>query len=135
MVWSATLIEKDDLQNAIRHSKESLQIGQEISSPEVCVESGYALAKALLLAENFKEAFLVAQEAGKYDRANYIVNISTLHGIIALRQGDASAAQQAFVRAIAQADEILAKTPEYYDALDAKGLATCGLALCADDGP
>lgn len=32
-----------------------------------------------------------------------------------------------------QADEILAKTPDYYSALDAKGLAICGLALCRDD--
>jgi len=29
-----------------------------------------------------------------------------------------------------QADEILAKTPEYYDALDAKGLSICGLTIC-----
>ena len=35
----------------------------------------------------------------------------------------------AFTRAISQADEILAKTPEYYSALDAKGLALCGLAI------
>ncbi len=42
----------------------------------------------------------------------------------------------AFVRAIGQADEILSKTAEFYSALDAKGLAICGLlALCArDDG-
>ncbi|MBA4379980.1 MAG: hypothetical protein C0393_04730 [Anaerolinea sp.] len=49
-----------------------------------------------------------------------------------LRQGDGNAARQAFTRAIAQADEILAKTPDYYEALDAKGLASCGLALTKD---
>jgi hypothetical protein len=57
---------------------------------------------------------------------------STLHGIIALRQGNKAIGCQAFPRAIAQTDEILAKTPEYYDALDAKGLALCGLAICND---
>jgi hypothetical protein len=58
-------------------------------------------------------------------------NASALHGIIALRQGDASAARGAFVRAIGQADEILSKTAEYYEALDAKGLSICGLTLCS----
>jgi tetratricopeptide (TPR) repeat protein len=61
-------------------------------------------------------------------------NATALCGIIALRQGERATAQEAFTRAIAQADEILAKTPDYYDALDAKGLAVCGLALCTDDG-
>ena len=53
-----------------------------------------------------------------------------MYGIIALRQGDEVAARGAFVRAIGQADEILSKTAEYYSALDAKGLAICGLILC-----
>jgi tetratricopeptide (TPR) repeat protein len=57
-------------------------------------------------------------------------NVSALHGIITLRQGEKETAQEAFTKSIAQADEILAKTPDYYDALDAKGLALCGLALC-----
>ena len=34
------------------------------------------------------------------------------------------------MKSIAQADEILAKTPDYYEALDAKGLALSGLAIC-----
>lgn len=53
-----------------------------------------------------------------------------LYGIIILRQGDTNAAYQALTRAITQANDILTKTPEYYDALDAKGLALCGLVLC-----
>jgi len=59
--------------------------------------------------------------------------------IIALRQGERETAQEAFTKSIAQADEILAKTPDYYSALDAKGLSICGLAICdlrlkSDDG-
>lgn len=42
------------------------------------------------------------------------------------------AARGAFLRAIGQADEILSKTAEYYSALDAKGLALSGLAVCDD---
>lgn len=62
----------------------------------------------------------------------YNHNASALHRIIALRQGDEITARQALTRAIAQADELLAKTPEYYNALDAKGSALCGLALTQD---
>ena len=38
----------------------------------------------------------------------------------------------AFSQSLTQAEEILAKTPEYYSALDAKGLALCGLILVKD---
>ena len=43
-------------------------------------------------------------------------------------------ARGAFIRAIGQADEILSKTAEYYSALDAKGLAFCGLVLVEGSG-
>jgi len=56
-------------------------------------------------------------------------NATALHGIIALRQGEREIAQEAFNKSIAQADEILAKTPDYYSALDAKGLAVAGLLV------
>jgi tetratricopeptide (TPR) repeat protein len=133
---AGVLIEKGDFQNAITHSKETLRIGQEISSPEVCVECSNVLTKALLFSDNLKDVQQIAQDARRYDQPHFIFNDSVLHGIIAFRQGeqgDEVTARQAFTRAIAQADEILAKTPDYYDALDAKGLALCGLALCAED--
>ncbi|HNF34260.1 MAG TPA: hypothetical protein PLZ03_05630, partial [Anaerolineales bacterium] len=70
-----------------------------------------------------------------YDVPENNHNASALHGIIALRQGDEVAARGAFVRAIGQADEILSKTAEYYSALDAKGLAICGLILAGRGDP
>ena len=66
----------------------------------------------------------------QYDVPKYNHNANALHGIIALRQGERETAQEAFTRSIAQADEILAKTPDYYSALDAKGLALSGLTIC-----
>ena len=126
---AGVLIEKGDLKNAVNNSQESFRIGQEMSSPEVCIESGNTLATALLFSEKFKDALQVIQEASKFDRPNFIYNVSALHGIIALRQGERETAQEAFTKSIAQADEILAKTPDYYDALDAKGLALSGLMV------
>jgi hypothetical protein len=52
-----------------------------------------------------------------------------LHGIIALRQSERETAKQAFAKSVGQADGILSKTPDYFGALDARGLALCGLAL------
>jgi len=49
-------------------------------------------------------------------------------------QGDMTSplqvARTAFTTAIAHADALLARTPELYDALDARGIALCGIALC-----
>ena len=75
------------------------------------------------------------EAALQYDVPDSNHNASALHGIIALRQGDEVTARGAFVRAIGQADEILSKTAEYYSALDAKGLALCGLILAGRGDP
>jgi hypothetical protein len=123
------LIEKGDLQNAIINSQESIRIGQEMSSPEVCIESGSSLAQAYLFQNDLVNARATIEAALQYDVPIYNHNASALHGIIALRQGEEVAARGAFVRAIGQADEILSKTAEYYSALDSKGLAISGLLV------
>ena len=53
-------------------------------------------------------------------------------GVICLRQQDLTAARDAFVTAVAQADAMLANNAESEQALDSKALALCGLALCGE---
>jgi hypothetical protein len=54
-----------------------------------------------------------------------------LSGMISLRQhSDRRAAVQSFKKTIYQADARLAVSAEHFAALDAKGLAFSGLALC-----
>jgi adenylate kinase family enzyme len=111
---------------------------------------GYAFTEGKILNERIESTKLIyfpiydtKQLSFFLDNAPNLLEswMSNQHGIIALRQGDEVAARGAFVRAITQADEILAKTPDYYSALDAKGLALCGLVLCRgavpapDDAP
>ncbi len=112
---------------AIENGKQSLAIALELGIP-ASYEYGN-LSQAYLFDEQLDEALKNAKQAQKFDEPKNNHNVSTLLGIIALRQGDRSAARQAFTRAISQADEIFAKTLNYYDALDTKGLALCGLAL------
>jgi len=123
-------IGKDDLQGAISNSQESLRIGHELISPEVCSESSSSLTLAHLFQNDLVNARTTIEAALQYDEPGNNHNVTALHGIIALRHGDEVTARGAFVRAIGQADEILSKTAEYYSALDAKGLAMCGLLIC-----
>ncbi|MBI5954315.1 MAG: tetratricopeptide repeat protein, partial [Chloroflexi bacterium] len=112
---------------AIDSAKQSLSIVFEMGTPAT-YEYGI-LSEAYLFNEQLDDALSNIKEAQKFDEPRNNHNISTLLGIIALRQGERETAREAFVKSIAQADEILAKTPEYYSALDAKGLALCGRAL------
>lgn len=95
----------------------------------------YHKVQAHLFLNDLLVARLLIEQAQGYDEPQNNHNINTLHGIIALRQGERETAQEAFTKSIAQADEILAKTPDYYSALDAKGLALCGLILAGRGDP
>ena len=118
---------------AIQSANQYAEICEEINKP-----ASYAfgrLAQAYLYDSKLIRARDAIEAALQYDEPRNNHKVTALHGIIALRQGERETAQEAFTKSIAQADEILAKTPDYYSALDAKGLALCGLALCArDDG-
>ena len=110
---------------AIRSAEQYAKICEEINKP-----ASYAygrLAQVYLHKSEFIKASDAINAALKYDEPSNNHNVSTLYEIIALRQGERETAQEAFTKSIAQADEILAKTPDYYSALDAKGLAICGL--------
>jgi tetratricopeptide (TPR) repeat protein len=111
---------------------QSIKLADEISYPIAQNEARWDLAQVYLFQNDFVNARATIEAALQYDVPQFNHNASVLQGIITLRQENVNAANQAFKRAIAQADEILAKTPDYYDALDAKGLASCGLAICDD---
>ena len=94
------------------------------------LEARWGLAQAYLFQNDLVNARATIEAALQYDVPENNHNATALHGIIALRQGERETAQEAFAKSIAQADEILAKTPDYYSALDAKGLALCGIGDC-----
>ncbi len=121
-----------DFDRAENNFKLSIQISNEISSPEALLIASSGLTQAYLFQNDLANARASIETALQYDVPSNNHDASALHGIIALRQEDEVTAREAFTRAIAQADDILAKTPEYYSALDAKGLALCGLAILGD---
>ena len=114
---------EEDYQKAIR-------IADEISFTQTRNFARYGLAEFYLFQNDLGNARATIEAALQYDVPDNNHNATALYGIITLLQGERETAQEAFTNSIAQADEILAKTPEYYDALDAKGLALSGLAIC-----
>jgi hypothetical protein len=78
-----------------------------------------------------KAAYEAAEAASQYDIPENNHEVFALMGVIALRQGNIEGARASFSEAVAKADAILALTAKFYNALDAKGMALCGLALCS----
>jgi len=136
---------------------QAIQIADEISFPVEQLNARWGLAQAYLSQNDLVNARATIEAALGYDVPENNHNASALYGIILLRMRDLTGlpknrpeehvsiedlsglAADAFTRAIAQADEILSKTAEYYSALDAKGLSICGLLICdlrlkTDDG-
>ena len=122
------LIDKGRYDDAIQRAMESIKIGEEISSSNSFNNS--TLALAYLYAGDLPGARAAAETARRYDEPQNNHYALALLGVIALQQGDRAAAQEAFTAALAQADALLALTAQNFAALDSKGLALAGLALC-----
>jgi len=124
------LVDEGRYGEAIQRALDSVEIGEEISSPNLGSFNNGCLALAHLCTGDLPAARAAAEAARQYDVPENNHYVLALLGVIALRQGAGAAAQEAFAAAVAQADALLAHTPQYYAALDSKGLALCGLALC-----
>jgi tetratricopeptide (TPR) repeat protein len=134
IIWLANLghdlRDANRLEEAIEYYEQSITLADKIS---MILEQNYArwgLAQVYLFSGNLLQAKSTIIAALNFDVPENNHNVSTLHGIIALQQGEKVAASQAFTRAVAQANGILDSTPEFYSALNAKGIALSGLLLC-----
>ncbi|MBM3129758.1 MAG: tetratricopeptide repeat protein [Chloroflexi bacterium] len=141
------LIDEKRFDEAIESYKQAIQIADEIGLTTIQNYARWGTALAHLYAaqinpkglrdpSGLEAARAAAESARQYDVPQNNHNVAALLGIIALRHAaqsagaaDVVAARAAFTAAIAHADALLAQTPELYDALDAKGIALCGLAL------
>jgi tetratricopeptide (TPR) repeat protein len=118
--------------DATRNATESIKIAEEINSPKIGSYSNGYLALARLYDDDLPGARAAAEAASRYDEPSNNHYVWSLLGLIALRQGDGAAA--AFAEAVARAETMLANSAQNYRALDSKGLALCGLAVCGDAG-
>ena len=123
------LIVESRLDEAMHRALESVNIGVEINSPTLASHGIGALALARLYMGDLAGARAAAEAARGHDDPQNNPNILALLGVIALRQGDLAAACEACGAAVVQADTLVAYDAQNYQALDAKGLALCGMVL------
>ncbi len=127
------LIDQGQYEAAIQHAQNCAGIGEQIQDPEIC-QWGYGrLALARLYSGELTAAGQAANAARQYDVPLFNAQVQALAGVVALRQGNPAPAREAFASALEHAEALLARTPDLYDLLDAKGLALAGLALLASD--
>jgi tetratricopeptide (TPR) repeat protein len=117
---------------AARAFEQAIEIADDIGSPQWQQAAREMLALVNLGRMDLAGARDMAETAREYDVPLRNHNTSTVLAVVALRQGDLNTAREAFTTALNQATALLAITADLYDALDAKGLSLCGLALCAD---
>jgi hypothetical protein len=97
-------------------------------------EARFGLVLARLCAGDLEAARKAIDEAREYDYPQNTAATWTATGIIRLRQGEPVAARKAFACGLVEADGLLERCEQNFSALDTKGLALCGLALCEDEG-
>lgn len=129
------LIDEGRYKEAIQRARQSISVGDELQMPLLGNWSNDFLAEAQLYAGDLAAARAAADTARQHDEPENNHHVFTLLGVIALRQGEVTTAKEAFATAVVQADAMLARAARNYGALEAKGLALCGLALCEARDP
>ena len=124
------LIASGSLDEARRSAEAGLEIAEAIESPQALSDGGSTIALVRLLSGDLAGARTAAAAAATHDVPDLRDNALVLTGVTALRQEDMPAAKEAFLAAMRQTDQLLKANPRNYDALDSRGLALAGLALC-----
>ncbi|HKS39079.1 MAG TPA: tetratricopeptide repeat protein, partial [Blastocatellia bacterium] len=124
------MIDDDNYEESAKAVLESIEIGKESNSPGISSSSNCRFALARLCLGDLPGARAAAEAARQYDEPKNNHYVLALLGLIALRQQDCVAAQEAFAAAVTESDQLLDYSMQNFAALDSKGLALCGLALC-----
>ncbi|RIK40647.1 MAG: hypothetical protein DCC55_14325 [Chloroflexi bacterium] len=125
-----TLIVEDAFAEAIQCATDGAKIAEEIGSATAASLNNQFLAAAHLFAGHTQEARKAAESGRQYEESRSKHTVLNLIGLAALAQSDHQAARIAFQAANTATDLLLMHNPRNYLALDAKGLALCGLTLC-----
>jgi tetratricopeptide (TPR) repeat protein len=115
---------------AVKRARESIEIGVELNSPMLGNWSNCFLAIAHLYDGDLEAARAASEYARQHDEPENNPNVLAALGVIALRQGNRAAAQEAFAVALDQTETMLKHNRRNQNSLDMKGLALCGSTLC-----
>ena len=117
-------------EEAAQAFKQAIEIADDSANPQLQQLARLGLAEANLYRGQLTAAHEMAEAAQQYNFPLGNHKIPAVLGVAALRQDDRNSAREAFATALHEADELLTRNPQFYQALDTKGLALCGLALC-----
>jgi len=118
---------------AAKELETAIEIADDIGEPKNSKTAREVLALVNVYRNQLSVAREFANAARNYDIPLFNNRSSAIVGLVSLRQGDVTTATAAFTAAIAEADQLIASTPERFSALDVKGLALCGLVLCGNE--
>jgi tetratricopeptide (TPR) repeat protein len=120
---------QDLFEKAAVQFKQSIEIADDIGQTQFQSEARWRLALTWLCLGDFAGARVMAEAGRQFHFPMSDHKTSLTLAVAALRQGDRPAAQEAFTTALSQAGEMLARTPQLFEAIDIQGLALCGLSL------
>ena len=126
------LLGLDNPSEAINNYEKSIQIATELNFIETQCYARWGLSQAYLMESELEKALSFISEAKTYNAPRILHNIFTLQGIIHLRLNNVAESRKSFEIAVIRSNEIISATPNYYDAIDAKSLALCGIGLIVD---
>lgn len=129
--WLAdVLIAEKQYDDAVEYASQGKEIAVATNHALASSLSHLSLAIAFILSNSLEAARKAAQDGSQYESPRSRHSVLALLGLSAVRQNDYIAAKGAFQAAVIEADSVLVRNSPNYLALDAKGLALCGLALC-----
>jgi tetratricopeptide (TPR) repeat protein len=128
----AILSDEEDWDGALRELETAIEIAEQIGASSIAQDARDSLALLHIFRNDLREARRNIEAAGQFDVPMNRCRTATTLGAVRLLEGDGEGARAAFTSAISGANDLLALTPERYEALDIKGLSSCGLVICGD---
>jgi tetratricopeptide (TPR) repeat protein len=125
-------VDNNRLKRAVEEYKQAMELADASQSAHLQQTIRTGLALAQLFSGQLAYAQESVKEACQYDVRALNCKAFAILGVILQRREDSRAAADAFRMAVQHADALLERTPQAYQALDAKALALSGLALSED---
>jgi tetratricopeptide (TPR) repeat protein len=130
LMLALALAGEGDLTEALALAREGEAMTNVVEQRRLPQYCSFALAQIHFHHGDLAAARAAAEAAGGSPFPESLHNAAVLLGVVAFKQGDRTAAVSAFERAVATADDTLARNPRNPNALDCKGLGCTGLLAC-----
>ncbi|MDX6405102.1 MAG: hypothetical protein QOH70_2557 [Blastocatellia bacterium] len=119
----------EDFARALSNTLAAVNIADQIKMPRA-QQYWETIGAQIYLYTNQMDNALASIERAKGYKSKWVnYRTSALRGVILLRLNQSEPAGEAFVESVKSANELIAKTPTYFDARYISALAICGIAM------